>query len=172
MRCSDFGAGVGDDPGLFVQFAPGRLGIALAGIDRAAGGAPEGRAAILGGEAEQQDAAVAIDQQDARGGAGRLRLISPGAVAWIASAWMRVASRSASALLTSRWRATRTKPAKAALSTTTVQCDSPVPSSPIWPAWWWLSLITSRCVGASAAVRRAVMISASGAVEASVIAPI
>src|SRR3569623_898119 len=74
-------AGIGDDPGLLEQFAPRRLLIALARIDRAARRAPEGRAAVGGGESEQQDAAVIVDQQDACGGArgaGHLDLASRG----------------------------------------------------------------------------------------------
>ena len=42
----DLGAGIGGDAGLLEQFAPRGLGVAFAGIDRAAGGAPERRAVV------------------------------------------------------------------------------------------------------------------------------
>ena len=38
--------------------------------------------------------------------------------------------------------------AKAALSISTVKCDLPLPSSPAWPEWRALSLITASRVGA------------------------
>src|SRR5690606_4751634 len=58
---------------------------------------------------------------------------SPGAKARMARAWTRWPGMSPSARLTRRWRARRFWPAKAALSMTTVKCDSPLPSSPAWP---------------------------------------
>ena len=62
-----------------------------------------------------------------------LYVYSPGAFARIARAWTRWPGISPSAALTSRWRWSREVPANAALSITTVKCDSPLPSSPLWP---------------------------------------
>src|SRR5690606_37729095 len=45
-------------------------------------------------------------------------------------------------------------PTNAALSTTTVKCDSPLPSSPAWPRWRALSLMTSIRVGSNASVSK------------------
>src|ERR1044072_674091 len=124
------------EPGLLAQLAPRGFGEALAGVDRATRGRPESRA-VARVEAEQQHPALVGEQQEPRRRAlgGRVAHASPGALARIASAWMRLSSRSASAWLTIRCRWTRFRPSNAALSTSTVKCDSPVPLSPIWPAW-------------------------------------
>ena len=82
-------------------------------------------------------------------------------IALIANAWTRpLVNKSPNAAFTALCRATRLSPAKAVLSTSTEKCDSPLPSSPIWPLWLALSFETIRRVGDKASVRR-VMISAS-----------
>src|SRR5690606_19019367 len=71
--------------------------------------------------------------RDGRKGFDDVHDSSPGASARMARAWTRSPGMSPSARLTMRWRSSRFLPAKAALSITTVKCDSPLPSSPAWP---------------------------------------
>ena len=70
MAARHLGPAVSIEPRLLPQLAPGGGGVAFARIDRAARRAPGGRP-VVRNEAEQQHAAGAVHQQDARGGAGR-----------------------------------------------------------------------------------------------------
>ncbi len=62
--------------------------------------------------------------------------------------------RSPNARLTIRWRSSRETPVNTALSISTEKCDSPLPSSPEWPWWRALSLLTINAVGANSASSR------------------
>jgi len=56
-------------------------------------------------------------------------------------------------------------PCKGGAFDLTVKCDSPDPSSPIWPLWLALSLMTARLLGAKAAVSNWVIPWARGPVH-------
>src|SRR5690606_14476953 len=126
--------------------------------------------ALLAGHVLVLDLAGFHEQADELAAAGDVRPVpeldaheaSPGAKARIASAWTRSPGMSPNARLTMRWRSSRLLPAKATLSITTVKCDSPLPSSPMWPRWRALSLITSSRVGRNASCSRISISRATG----------
>ncbi|KAJ8138048.1 hypothetical protein OY671_008739, partial [Metschnikowia pulcherrima] len=169
----DHRAGIGNDAGFLQQFAPGRVGPVLARIAFAARRGPEW-AAAFGRKAEQQQPVIGIEQQEARRPADAPRRggcrHSPGARALMASAWTRCPGRSPSARLTMRWRSSRETPAKAALSISTVKCDSPDPSCPAWPWWSASSLITASRSGRKASFSLSSISCAIGPVMSSVLA--
>src|SRR5262249_6349884 len=75
---------------------------------------------------------------------------SPGAEAWMASAWTPPASSPASVSLIMRWRSSRLFPRNASATIYTLKWVSPPSRCPACPTCWWDSSTTSRLAGAKA----------------------